>query len=53
MTAAAEAGQELAAAPATRRLARLRHLDLIGLVITADHARLRGRLGVPALLGRW
>ena len=34
MTAAAEAGQELAAALATRRLARLRHLDLIGLVIT-------------------
>ena len=34
MTASAEAGQELAGAPATRRLARLRHLDLIGLVIT-------------------
>ena len=34
MSAAAEAGQELAAAPATRRLARLRHLDLIGLVVT-------------------
>jgi multiple sugar transport system permease protein len=34
MTAAADAAQELAAAPATRRLARLRHLDLIGLVVT-------------------
>jgi multiple sugar transport system permease protein len=34
MSAAAEAGQDLAAAPATRRLARLRHLDLIGLVVT-------------------
>ena len=34
MTAAAEAGPELAAAPATRRLARLRHLDVIGLVVT-------------------
>jgi len=34
VTASAEAGQELAGAPATRRLARLRHLDLIGLVIT-------------------
>ena len=34
MSATAEAGQELAAAPATRRLARLRHLDLISLVIT-------------------
>ncbi len=34
MTAAAEAGQELAAALATRRLARLRHLDVIALVVT-------------------
>ena len=34
MTTSAEARQELAAALATRRLARLRHLDLIGLVIT-------------------
>jgi multiple sugar transport system permease protein len=34
MTAAAAAQQELAAARATRRLARLRHLDLVGLVIT-------------------
>jgi multiple sugar transport system permease protein len=34
MTVAAEAGQELAAALTARRLARLRHLDLIGLVIT-------------------
>jgi multiple sugar transport system permease protein len=34
MTAAAEAGQELAAALASRRLARLRHLDLVGVIIT-------------------
>jgi multiple sugar transport system permease protein len=34
MSAATEAGQELAGSPATPRLARLRHFDLIGLVIT-------------------
>jgi multiple sugar transport system permease protein len=34
MSAAAEAHQELAAPPATRRLARLRHLDLVALVVT-------------------
>ena len=34
MTASVEAGEEVAAAPAARNLARLRHFDLIGLLLT-------------------
>ena len=34
MTASVETGADLVAPLASRRLARLRHLDLVGLVIT-------------------
>ena len=50
MTASAERA-ELTAPPSARRLARLRHFDAVGLVITLATLFCAVGMGVPALLG--
>ena len=51
MSASLGTGAHRSRRRAARRLARLRHLDLVGLFITVGDRRRRGPVGIPALLG--
>ena len=51
MTASVHAGDEVVASARTRRLGRLRHLDLVGLLITVVTLFGARAVGVSALLG--